>query len=61
MAGEIKTLVFSDGVETEAPDGFLLVTNTYQASLGTQVELPWALKLRTMVEGSDPVRFRAAR
>lgn len=38
---------FDPGVETETEEGYLLVTATYQASLGTQIELPWALKLRT--------------
>jgi hypothetical protein len=31
----------------EAPEGHLLVTRTYQASLGAQFMLPWALSLRS--------------
>lgn len=31
----------------ESPEGYLLVTRTYQASLGVQVALPWSVGLRS--------------
>lgn len=38
---------FDPAALTESPDGLLIVTRTYQASLGTRIELPAAISLRS--------------
>lgn len=51
---------FDPGAETESRDGTMLITRTYQASLGTQVELPWSLRLRTTLFWREtPAQTRA--
>jgi hypothetical protein len=51
---------FDPGAESEVPEGFLVITKTYQASLGTQVQLPWSLGLRaTLFWRERPEQLRA--
>lgn len=37
---------FDPGAALETPEGLLIITKTYQASIGAQIKLPWSLGLR---------------